>query len=346
MLAAGIGSRLRPLTGLLPKCLMPVNGRPLLEYWLSSLTAAGVGPFLINTFHHAELVQDWLNRCQYVDRVKITSEKKLLGTAGTLLANSDFIDDNPVMLIHGDNLSVFDATSFLRAHRQRPAGTEITMMTFIASQPEQCGILELDDIGIVRGFHEKVTHPPGNLANGAVYIVEPGVIDFLASLKKNTIDFSTEVLPHYLGRIYTYHNSIYHRDIGTIESLLAAQVEYPHSVQIPSVTDSWHKFCKQYVFNGENGLVRLLAKAMQAIFVENDYELEHIIDNKELATSKFIVQVTKDQVNLNKIINLIQRSGLPKANVFLYFSNVQKGFSSYEIYKQHNLKSLAICATD
>ena len=74
---------------------------------------------------------------------------------------------------------------------------------------------------------KKVKNPPGNLANGAVYVTAPTVMNFLADLNKKTIDFSTEVLPHYLGRINTFHNDSYHRDIGTVESLLAAQTEYP-----------------------------------------------------------------------------------------------------------------------
>ena len=75
-------------------------------------------------------------------------------------------------------------------------------------------------------FHEKVMNPPSKLANGAVYIVEPSIFNFLATLGKDVIDFSTEVLPHYMGRIFTYHNNVYHRDIGTMESYEAAVREY------------------------------------------------------------------------------------------------------------------------
>ena len=80
---------------------------------------------------------------------------------------------------------------------------------------------------MVLQFHEKVPNPPGDLANAAVYILEPSVVSFLASLDKPVIDFSTEVLPRYLGRIATFHNDCYHRDIGTVQSLLTAQFEFP-----------------------------------------------------------------------------------------------------------------------
>ena len=100
------------------------------------------------------------------------------------------------------------------------------MMTFSTSNPDSCGIVELDKDGTVTAFHEKVPNPPGNLANGAVYILAPSVMNFLAGLGKTVIDFSTEVLPHYMGRINTFQNDIYHRDIGSPESLKAAQSDY------------------------------------------------------------------------------------------------------------------------
>jgi dTDP-glucose pyrophosphorylase len=105
------------------------------------------------------------------------------------------------------------------------------MMTFPSDTPESCGIVELDDRGIVRAFYEKVSNHPGRLANGAVYILEPSVLEFLQNLKKEMIDFSTEVLPHYLGRIATFYNDVYHRDIGNLASYEAALKEFSAKIQ-------------------------------------------------------------------------------------------------------------------
>ena len=101
------------------------------------------------------------------------------------------------------------------------------MMTFETSTPESCGIVELDEFGVVRRFHEKASNPPGNRANAAVYIVSQEVFGFLSQLRRDVIDFSTEVIPFFLGRINTFQNETYHRDIGTPESLDAARREYP-----------------------------------------------------------------------------------------------------------------------
>ena len=90
----------------------------------------------------------------------------------------------------------------------------MTMLTFRTDTPSSCGIVELNEHGVVIGFHEKVSNPPGNLANGAVYILST---DLIASLEKET-DFSTEVLTKLVGKIYTYNTNMPFVDIGTPEA--------------------------------------------------------------------------------------------------------------------------------
>jgi len=230
LLAAGLGTRLRPLTNHTPKCLIEIDRRPLLEYWIAMLVNGGVYPLLVNLHHHAEKVADFIKTSPYRKFVATVHEERLLGTGGTLLKNRDFFSSEPLeplMLVHADNLSLFDVQEFVRAHHERPLGCEITMMTFKTPTPRSCGIIEADGKGCVQAFHEKVPNPPGDMANGAVYILEQTLFKFLASLNKAFIDFSTEVIPHYLGRIYCFENEVYHRDIGTVESYEAACREYP-----------------------------------------------------------------------------------------------------------------------
>src|SRR5882724_474692 len=83
--AAGTGSRLRPLTDVLPKCLMPINGRPLLGIWLDMLGKARFGDIIVNLHHHAGLVRDYVGRSPHAGAVTLADEAALLGTAGTLM---------------------------------------------------------------------------------------------------------------------------------------------------------------------------------------------------------------------------------------------------------------------
>lgn len=225
LLAAGLGTRLRPVTDTIQKCLVPIAGKPLIEYWLDALTKAGVKDFLINTHYFADQMDEYTRNSKYKNNIKIVYEEELLLTGGTILANQDFLKNGPFMVVHADNLCFCDFADFIEAHNKRPKKCAITMMTFETDIPQNCGIVDLDSEGTVIGFYEKVANPPSNLANGAVYIFEPSVIDYIASLNKKVVDISTEVLPHYIGKIYTYHNNVYHRDIGTVESYALAQIE-------------------------------------------------------------------------------------------------------------------------
>ena len=226
LLSAGIGSRLRPLTDRTPKCLVPILGRPLIDYWLDWTLGQGMEKVLINTHHISEQVNDHIAASPWRDRITLLHEDTLLGTGGTILRNREFFAEEPFFVAHADNLTLFDLLRFQERHAAAPDSISITMMTFQTDTPESCGIVEEDDRGIVRAFHEKVAHPPSNMANGAVYIFNPTIFDFLKETGKEVIDLSTEVIPHFVGRIQTFENSVYHRDIGTAASLQLAEMEF------------------------------------------------------------------------------------------------------------------------
>ena len=226
LLSAGLGSRLRPVSDRIPKCLVPVQGKPLLAYWFDLLFAGGIEQAIVNTHHLASAVEAFCRASPWCDRVVLVPEATLLGTAGTLVANRQLYDGEAVLVAHSDNLSRFSVRDFIECHQKRARGAVLTMMTFDSDRPEACGIVETDSEGLVRGFHEKVPNPPGRRANAAVYIIEPEVVEYAVSLRKRVIDFSTEIIPAFLGRMTTFHNADYHRDIGTPESLRLAEIEY------------------------------------------------------------------------------------------------------------------------
>ncbi len=219
LLAAGFGTRLRPLTETIPKCLAPINGRPLLDYWLETLLDHGVDEVLINTHYLSSKVEEFVKGSSRRGRIKTVHENSLLGTAGTIVHNRGFFKDQPFLVAHADNLTIFSLEDFMRSHECRPSGTKMSMMLFETDNPSACGIVELSDEGTVKAFHEKVIDPPGNLANAAVYILEPSAVDLIASIGKDQVDFSIDVIPRMMGEISVYYNRKYHIDIGTPESL-------------------------------------------------------------------------------------------------------------------------------
>jgi mannose-1-phosphate guanylyltransferase len=227
MLAAGIGTRLRPITDTVPKCLVPIKGLPLLGIWLERLTQADIGPFLINTHYLAIQVEDFIKSSPHRKQVSLVGESELQGTAGTLIANLDFFAGEDGLLIHADNYCLADFTEFQRAHRNRPPECLMTMMTFRTTDPSTCGIVELDERGVVLAFHEKVAKPPGNLANGAVYILSSELLNRLGSEMRFVKDFSTEVLTRFVGKIYSFETSALFLDIGTPDSYAQANISNP-----------------------------------------------------------------------------------------------------------------------
>ena len=224
LLAAGMGTRLRPITIDKPKCLVEVGNKPMLGWWLKHLETINCKEVIVNTHYHSDQVSEYIKNYKS-DVLSIIEryEHKLLGTAGTLLENANFFEGCTGMLIHSDNATDIDLNKLIQAHQNRPRQCLMTMLTFTTNVPQKCGIVELDSDGIVQNFHEKVENPPGNRANGAVYVFDQELIEILQDSFEKPKDFSTEVLPRLIGRIYTHHTLNQFIDIGTPESLNRAR---------------------------------------------------------------------------------------------------------------------------
>ncbi|QNJ01744.1 nucleotidyltransferase family protein [Synechococcus sp. PROS-U-1] len=225
LLAAGYGTRLRPITYSLPKCLVPIAGKPLLWHWLNKLESLGCESVLINTHYLSSQVEDFLKSCSFRMNILTAYEDNLLGTAGTLLENKTFFEGSTGLLIHSDNVMMLPLNPLLNTHESADPNVLMSMLIFETSNPNNCGIVELDKDNIMIGFHEKIENPPGNLANAAIYVFNYSLLELIESMDPRPKDFSTEVIPILKGRVKTYlypPNHVY-VDIGTVESLKFAQ---------------------------------------------------------------------------------------------------------------------------
>ena len=125
LLAAGIGSRLRPITDTTPKCMLEIDGRPLLDIWLDELDRAGVDEVLVNLHHLPDVVRAHLAERRGPPAVRLFAEPELLGSAGTLAANRDWVRGEEFFLAcNADNLTDFDLRSLVEAHRARRRGRD------------------------------------------------------------------------------------------------------------------------------------------------------------------------------------------------------------------------------
>src|SRR5438105_15565591 len=121
LLAGGLGTRLRPLTETIPKCLLPIAGRPLLDFWVECLAEAGIAEARINTHAQADRVRTYIEGVNAEGRLRLVEshEPELLGSAGTIAANAELADDaEDVVIIYADNLSDIDLQPLLAFHRR------------------------------------------------------------------------------------------------------------------------------------------------------------------------------------------------------------------------------------
>ena len=223
LLAAGIGSRMRPITDTTPKCMVPIDGRPMLDIWLDALDRAGVTEVLVNLHHLRHVVSDHLATRAAAPRVRMVYEPDLLGSAGTLVANRDWIGDDEFFLAcNADNLTDFDLRVLIDAHQA--GGAEATLCVFHSPNPSAGGVVETDAAGVVRGFQEKPEHPVGDLVNAGVYAFSTSLLSEIKADPPQDIGY--DLLPLLVNRARTVLIDGYFRDIGTPDAYHKAQEEW------------------------------------------------------------------------------------------------------------------------
>jgi mannose-1-phosphate guanylyltransferase len=224
LLAAGLGSRLRPITNTIPKCMLIIDDRPLLDIWLDAFAQVGVDEVLINLHHLPEVVRAHLAARTAGPAVRTFFEPELLGSAGTLLANRRWVDGEKEFLVcYADNLTNFDLRLLIDAHRDR--GAIATLTAFHSEHPSAGGVLELDDVGRVIGFVEKPSQPVSDLTNAGMYAFCPSVLEDIA--RPPPADIGYDLLPKLIGRAFAVQVTGYFRDVGTVEAYRRARAEWP-----------------------------------------------------------------------------------------------------------------------
>ena len=224
LLAAGIGSRLRPITDTTPKCLVTIGGRPLLDIWLDAFDRADVDEVLVNLHHLPDVVRHHLQARAGTPAMRTFFEPELLGSAGTLAANRAWVDGEEMFLAcYADNLTDFDLCSLVRAHREH--GGIATLTVFHSERPSAGGVVELDAAGTVVGFEEKPSQPVSDLVNAGMYAFHPRVLDEIGDAPP--CDIGYHLLPRLVGRARALPVEGYFRDVGTVDAYERAQREWP-----------------------------------------------------------------------------------------------------------------------
>lgn len=227
VLVGGEGTRLRPLTYTVPKQMLQVAGKTVIERVLGHLSEHGVDQAVLSLGYKPDAFRAAYpdNRCGDVS-VHYATEDAPLDTAGAIAfaAKEAGVDDATFVVVNGDVLTSFDISALIAFHRQR--GAEATVALTPVEDPSRFGVVPVDDRGKVEAFIEKP--PPGqaptNMINAGMYVFEPSVLDRVPSGRRVSVE--REVFPALVGAgtLYALGSDAPWLDMGTIEKYLDANI--------------------------------------------------------------------------------------------------------------------------
>ena len=224
LLSAGEGTRLRPATDHIPKCLVSVGKTPMLAIWLEICRWVGITDVLINLHWKPEPVREFVRNYQTPLRISLTYEERLLGSAGTIRNNWEWVrDQDRFWVIYTDVLMATDLRRLVAFDKGKDGA--LTMGLHRVEDPHGCGLATVNDEGRVVGFEEKAEHPRGNLAFAGIILARSSLIRHLP--EQASLDFGRDVFPRLTGQMWGYMISDYVLDVGTHERLAEAQQTWP-----------------------------------------------------------------------------------------------------------------------
>ncbi|MBI3978994.1 MAG: nucleotidyltransferase family protein [Chloroflexi bacterium] len=227
VLAAGEGTRLRPLTLDRPKPMVPIGGRPLLEYAVRLLKAHGVEQIAVNLHYQPEAICSYLgDGGHWGVQITYSLEHPILGTAGAARRLDGFLDET-FLVFYGDVLTDLDLTALVRFHRMR--GVVGTLALHRLEDPTGKGVVDLDADGLVRRFVEKPApgESVGALVSAGVYVLEPAILGLIPP--ETFFDFGRDLFPMLVERGYRLAGWLhegYLVDVGSVESYAQAEVDF------------------------------------------------------------------------------------------------------------------------
>jgi NDP-sugar pyrophosphorylase family protein len=221
VMAAGLGTRLRPLTDFLPKPMMPVANRPVLHHLLNLLRRHDVTEVGINVHAYPEIIQAYFGDGSNLGMsIEWSYEDELLGTAGGTKKLEEFWGGETILITSGDGLHDVDVTALLGHHRRTGALATLTVKP--VSDPSSYGVVILDRDTRVRGFQEKPTRDEArsDLANCGIYVIEAELLDRIPGGTFH--DFGNDVWPSLVAaneEVYAYTTMAYWNDVGDLDEL-------------------------------------------------------------------------------------------------------------------------------
>ncbi len=219
IMAAGLGTRLYPLTGSIAKPMVPILNRPVMEHILALLREHGVTQVAANLHYYPETIRTYFgDGSAFGVDLHLNYEESLLGTAGGVGAFRAMFHDGTFVVVSGDALTDIDLTAFVAAHRAK--GGIASMAVKEVDDPSHYGVVVADGDGRVTGFQEKpsAAEALSHLCNCGIYAFEPAIFDYVP--EHTVVDWARDVFPLLLAGdvpFYCWAMEGYWNDVGNIE---------------------------------------------------------------------------------------------------------------------------------
>jgi mannose-1-phosphate guanylyltransferase len=215
VLAAGLGTRLRPLTYEITKPMVPVLDRPVMEHILDLLDRHGFNEVIANLHYFPDSIRE-----HFGDRLEYRFEAELLGTAGGVRGCADFFGEEPFLVISGDALTDIDLQAFAARHRE--TGGVATLAVKQVPDTREYGVVLHDRDGRITGFQEKPAPEEAlsDLGNCGIYMFDPKIFDYFPS--RPFVDWAQDVFPVLLENDVPFHIhevDEYWNDVGSLGEL-------------------------------------------------------------------------------------------------------------------------------
>lgn len=218
ILAGGIGSRLDPLTRNIPKPLVPIINRPVMEYLVELLKKHNFTEIMVNIHYLGEQLESYFgDGSKWGVKIHWSREDRLWGDAGSLKRVEDFFRDDTFIVIGGDDLTDMDLTRLVKTHRDKSALATIALS--IVDDPSEYGIVLMNEDSRITRFLEK---PKGevifsNTANTGVYVFQPEIFELIP--RGVFYLFGKQVFPLLLEQrlpLYGHLTAAYWKDVGNL----------------------------------------------------------------------------------------------------------------------------------
>jgi len=215
VLAAGLGTRLRPLTYEITKPMVPVLDRPVMAHIIDLLDRHGFEQVIANLHYFPETIRE-----HFGDRLEYRFEPELLGTAGGVRGCADFFGEEPFLVISGDALTDIDLGAFVARHRA--SGGIATLAVKRVEDTREFGVVLHDREGRITGFQEKPSPEEAlsDLGNCGIYIFDPRIFDYFP--ERPFVDWAQDVFPALLENdvpFYIHEVDEYWNDVGSLGEL-------------------------------------------------------------------------------------------------------------------------------